>query len=435
MIWWTAFEIAINLFQGFLMIFFMKNQLHTRKKSILVDLAFILAIGCYQSLYLFFPIGVSDTVTFILPIIYGCINAEDRWYISLFWGVALAALFIVTISLITDLYMRIPSVSWAMIMQESQLRIAFVVTCNISLLLIIFLTTRLMHPQGPLSWLAMAVFVVLIGIQLLTAELMFAIRISLEQENRLFTYANICLLLSSIISLALFEFLSITTEKRHRAESELRTLQESQHHAAELREMYAAMIEQQHDLKHRIQSVEQMVACGKQLHTQSIVEELKSLDTFGPEFITGCIAVDAMLTAKKATMNKLCVRFDFSPYPLHELPISESDFCLVLDNLLDNAIEAVGKCSVEKREIRLSFARSWDMFYIVCENTMRASSVKMSGLHFISSKGGFIHGYGIQSIRRIVENAQGRCKFIPQNEVFRVEIVLPFIKETMQCSK
>ena len=113
MIWWTAFEIAINLFQGFLMIFFMKNQLHMRKKSILVDLGFILAIGCYQSLYLFFPIGVSDTVTFILPIIYGCINAEDRWYISLFWGVALAALFIVTISLITDLYMRIPSVSWA----------------------------------------------------------------------------------------------------------------------------------------------------------------------------------------------------------------------------------------------------------------------------------------------------------------------------------
>ena len=110
----------------------------------------------------------------------------------------------------------------------------------------------------------MAVFVVLIGIQLLTAELMFAIRISLEQESRLFTYANICLLLSSIISLALFEFLSITTEKRHRAESELRTLQESQHHAAELREMYAAMIEQQHDLKHRIQSVE----CSQQRKRQ-----------------------------------------------------------------------------------------------------------------------------------------------------------------------
>lgn len=93
------------------------------------------------------------------------------------------------------------------------------------------------------------------------------------------------------------------------------------------------------------------------------------------------------------------------------------------------------KNAPSKKERYDCLARSWDMFYIVCENTMRASSVKMSGLHFISSKGGFIHGYGIQSIRRIVENAQGRCKFIPQNEVFRVEIVLPFIKETMQCSK
>lgn len=44
--------------------------------------------------------------------------------------------------------------------------------------------------------------------------------------------------------------------------------------------------------------------------------------------------------------------------------------------------------------------------------------------------GGFIHGYGIQSIRRIMERAQGRCKFVPQDEKFLAEIVLLYAKDT-----
>ena len=429
MTWWTAFEIAINLFQGALMIFFMKRQSQLRINSPSMDVGFVAAIGFFQTLYLFFPIAVPDTVIFLLPFIYACMVSADRWYVSLFWSIVLTALFIVTIGLIKNLYLQISGVSWEMILQASRLRMAFVVTCNIALLLIIFLITRLMQQRGTLSWVAITVLVLLISVQLLMAEFLFQISIHETQGDDLFIYIDVCLLLSSVISLLLFEFLSVTTEKRHRAEAELRTLQAVQHHAAELQGMYTAMLEQQHNLKHRIQSIEQMLSYGGQQPQQLAVAELKQLNAIGPEFITGCVAVDAMLTAKKNRMDQQQIAFDYSPYPLHELPVSETSFCLILDNILDNAIEASALCDTAMRHVSLSFARSWDMFYIICENSMKPSSVKMAGLRFLSSKEGVVHGYGIQSIRRIVEQAQGRCKFLPLDATFRVEIMLPYMRQ------
>ena len=46
------------------------------------------------------------------------------------------------------------------------------------------------------------------------------------------------------------------------------------------------------------------------------------------------------------------------------------DFCTIVGNLLDNAIEGVGriKPAPASPSIRLAFSRSWDMFYIYCEN-------------------------------------------------------------------
>ena len=193
MTWWTAFEIAINLFQGTLMIFFIKRQSHLRINSRSMDLCFIAAIGFFQTLYLFFPIAIPDTVIFLLPFVYACIVSSDRWYVSFFWSIVLTALFIVTIGLIKNLYLQIPDVSWEMILQASRLRMAFVVTCNIALLLIIFLTTRLMQQRETLSWLAVTVFALLIAVQLLTAELLFTISIHETQNDDLFIYPFPCL--------------------------------------------------------------------------------------------------------------------------------------------------------------------------------------------------------------------------------------------------
>lgn len=85
------------------------------------------------------------------------------------------------------------------------------------------------------------------------------------------------------------------------------------------------------------------------------------------DFLTGSISVDALLTAKSLACKHHNISLHVSQCPLNSLPISEVDFCTILGNLLDNAIEG-NVCIVNKsieKWINLSFSRVWDMFTTV----------------------------------------------------------------------
>lgn len=107
------------------------------------------------------------------------------------------------------------------------------------------------------------------------------------------------------------------------------------------------------------------------------------------EIITGCIAVDAILTAKRAIAEENGIVFALKPYPLQRLPINVADFCVLLSNLLDNAIEASMRIlddTASQKYIEISFARSWDMFYLSCSNGMNIETIRRSEDTFLTSK-------------------------------------------------
>lgn len=67
---WTAFEIAINLFQAALMVYFVRRKFHLVHPEL--RYAFLTAgvIAVFLSIYIFFEISITDTVVFILPACY-----------------------------------------------------------------------------------------------------------------------------------------------------------------------------------------------------------------------------------------------------------------------------------------------------------------------------------------------------------------------------
>lgn len=112
------------------------------------------------------------------------------------------------------------------------------------------------------------------------------------------------------------------------------------------------------------------------------------------------------------------------------LPISEVDFCTILGNLLDNAIEGNDRIvnkSIEKW-INLSFSRVWDMFTIRCENPVNPTSIKRHQSKFVTSKrkSPEIHGFGIPNIISIAEKADGFCSFDIENNQFVATVTLPY---------
>lgn len=142
---------------------------------------------------------------------------------------------------------------------------------------------------------------------------------------------------------------------------------------------------------------------------------------------TGNLAIDAVLSAKRTHMCQLGIDFKFIAYPMMALPIDETDFCALLGNLLDNAIEATQRLTQDTpRHILLKFAKTRDMLYITCMNNVNVNTIHMEGGKYLSSKRKHKPGYGLASIRRTVEQAGGLFQFQILQEKSIAEIMIPF---------
>ena len=97
---------------------------------------------------------------------------------------------------------------------------------------------------------------------------------------------------------------------------------------------------------------------------------------------------------------------------IDSIKIDESDFVVLMGNLLDNAIEAAAKCPLKSRAISLwlkevnGYVSDYDGKY-----SANAEPEQKNGRFLTSKKNEKEHGWGIQSMRHIVEKYDGDIKF------------------------
>lgn len=424
---WQVFEICINIYQGFLMIYFFKKHFEQQNPRWWVDCLFIVGIGIVLSVMEFVNTNIPDNLIFIIPFVYSLISTQEKWYSSLLWSLILCCLFICGVTITGEVFSFVWNLSWNDLMQYTNTRIIFVISDNILLTVLVFIIGGIRRVNHAISKRAIFCFLALIMIQLSVNELLYVMQAEQNGQPSLLTYSSIGMLISVIFTVLLFEIMSSLAAQKRQSELALQTVQLLHSHQDELRSVYSNMLATQHDLRHRITIAEQILSSQGEHAQQEAVALLKDTKVLN-EFITGNISMDAILTAKSAIMKQAGIAFSFSPYPIQELPIAEEQFCILMSNLLDNAIEGVMRlpAGASSREIQLSFSRSWNMFLISCKNDIDVSTINQKNGQFISSKPhGEIHGFGTQSIRTIVEEADGWVFFNVQQQMFDVEIMLP----------
>ena len=105
------------------------------------------------------------------------------------------------------------------------------------------------------------------------------------------------------------------------------------------------------------------------------------------------------------------------------LPVDEIDACLVLSNLLENALEASLRTDTRRRRIELTaYVHAGRHLLIEVTNTFDGE-VREKGGSFRSSKRRG-NGIGIQSVRHIAEKTGGACTFTHQDGVFSARVML-----------
>ena len=105
-------------------------------------------------------------------------------------------------------------------------------------------------------------------------------------------------------------------------------------------------------------------------------------------FSTGSLAIDSALTMKDLQMRRRSIRFIYALCLLDELPISESELCSILCNLLDNALEGISRAEtiITDPVITLNISRIRDMLYIHCSNSYDPATVHTDKETFLTTK-------------------------------------------------
>lgn len=188
----------------------------------------------------------------------------------------------------------------------------------------------------------------------------------------------------------------------------------------QLEELYKESNRKMHDIKHIMGYLHNCLEKGQYEQAQEYVEQY-AMTLKTDKVWTGFSFIDFVLNSKKDIIDQTGIQLSLT-IDMQYTAMSETDFAIVLANLLENAIEAAKDCREDNREIKLSISTINDILLMNLRNTIYRKP-KMEKGQFVTSKSDKnIHGWGIENVKQIVQKYDGDIQFQFDAEYFQVTV-------------
>lgn len=427
MLMMILFDLLLSVYQGGILIYTLKKQFIQRPHSFLYEVFSVLLIVLYIEVIQYFQLSLSDSLMFLIPLVYIKLTSRDKFLTCALWVVLDVFLLMGTLTLVSSLFEIQIGINGSVLSASQETMMLYNFVGNAAITVVLNVAARLNRVKSIIAKTEMLLFLLMLLLCFIINECFFTARLSELDQNPLLI-GTICSFVLMILTMILYERMTSVAQKQKQSELAAQTAQLISEHQDELKNIYKKMLAEQHDLRHRVAAAEEILSAGtfnenQMQHIRGLLKNRQEVITF----LTGNMAVDAILKAKYAVMDNVEITFDFVEYPLEPLPIPEQEFCMLLGNLLDNAIEGVMRlpASAPSRHIRLAFSKVWDMLFITCENDADISKIRRQGETFISTKDQpALHGFGTENMKQIVSKAGGTIEFETTNNQFTVQIML-----------
>ncbi len=214
---------------------------------------------------------------------------------------------------------------------------------------------------------------------------------------------------------------SLNRNDRLRQENQFLSMQQARYDS--LRTAIAETREARHDMRHHFNTLQNLAG---QKAWESLVKYLSDAQESIPD--TGLdlcdnAAVDSVASHYGLLCRKQGIPFSFELDLPCRLPVPEIDLCLVLSNLLENALEASLRTAPARRQIKAqAYLHSGHMILLTVENTFDGEIREKDGVFQSSKRRG--EGIGIQSVRRIADKNGGYSRFSHEDGIFRANVML-----------
>ena len=270
--------------------------------------------------------------------------------------------------------------------------------------------------------------------------------VSAGDNNRVFGYSNeelrnvLGLRVNKELYLAYFIIYNIITiyqkYRELQREKENYFVEQQQIKAMKLRleeaeNFYGSIRKVRHEMKNHMTNIKGLAARDQYEEIDRYIEKLDAtIEELDYKYATGNAVTDVLINDKykKAIREEILfdVKFDYRDSDT----ISVFDMGMILNNLLDNAIEACRKIEKEKRYIRLSLKRKDNFLLITVENSFDGilqqaedglpRTMKETELPEILME----HGVGLRNVRELAERYFGAVNIEAKGNRFKVTVML-----------
>jgi len=234
-----------------------------------------------------------------------------------------------------------------------------------------------------------------------------------------------------LINLMLILFVNLVYELMHNKTS-LRVLnyekESAQGYAVAVRERIDEVRRIKHDTMHHINACNMLYTQGE---FERLGEYLQKLQTDGqaiaPLQYSNNLMIDYIIMSFSRKAEKLQIPLQTDIAVLPELSISDSDLCSLLNNILQNAIDACVKLKdAERRWIRLEIHADENKVFFTCVNSCDGYFIEHNGRYLTTKRDSASHGYGLSIIRSLCSHNGGAMASEINGNRFTIKVALPY---------
>lgn len=262
--------------------------------------------------------------------------------------------------------------------------------------------------------------------------------ISSEVLKKSYIYSSILtIIIMFIIDILIFTIYLKLSEYLNLRQKNIVYKQEIDFYNKHIEEKENSMLEfrkAKHDLKNQLIYLLELSENHKYLELENFLKKLvesEPLDTLIVAQTDNSI-VDALVNYKYALARKYGIDFMVKLDVPSSILIDSTDMCVILGNVLDNALEANLRLDSVRRYIKLLMRLDLNNLIIIVENSFDGNIKRNKAGKILSMKHDVNnHGIGLESLKKSVDRYNGFLKMDIKENIFTIKIVLYISKKKL----
>jgi len=182
-----------------------------------------------------------------------------------------------------------------------------------------------------------------------------------------------------------------------------------------------------HDLNDRLIGIGALLESGRSEEAAGEISRMLAENRLYRDDVSHCgnLTLDALINYKHSFAAGRGIRMECCMQVPAELFVDGTDLCIILGNLLDNALEAVESLPAAQRQIKLAVQLKKGALHILVENPYAGEIEENADGTIKSSKEpDGLHGYGLVSVRKTLQKYDGGLVLRHGEGLFRASAIL-----------